>query len=46
MAKRVGGGLLLLSFGLDNDATSSDQKAGEVRGETAFYANTKSIRRE
>ena len=32
----LGGSLVLLSCGLNNDAASSDQKAGDAKGETVF----------
>ncbi len=32
----MGGGLVLLWFGLNNEAASSDEKVGDARGETAF----------
>jgi hypothetical protein len=33
---RGGGSLVLLSFSLNIDAASSDQKVRDVRGETAY----------
>ena len=36
LGMRVGGSLVLLWFGLNNDAASSDQKARDARREKAF----------